>query len=176
MKKKDYCNYEGHEGLRDAMRIVLTAYGSAERFFAAIKEITYADFGMAALTEYIHSLEHLQPEYVDRFKDILAQKGLPVEYPAIAELAEDLYDLDKIFECCVQIIDETDAALEQFIAYIEAREPEMHALAREAETLQCENSADRRFLLDAWAMWDNGGASLASYDGWVKDHAPALKK
>ena len=40
-------------------------------------------------------------------------------------------------------------------------------LARQVESLQIENSKDRKKLLESWSMWDNG-SSMSSFDKWVK--------
>lgn len=177
MKKREHFNYENPEfsSLRDPMRAVMEAYGEAERYFASIKEITWAEWGLKALAGFLHSLEHKQPDYVDRFKEILSEKGLMVEYPTVRELTEDLYDLDRVFEACVSIIDHTDSALLKMIDEIEEGYPEFKALARKMENLQMENSSDRIFLLEAWSMWDNK-PSYSSFDNWVEHHAPQIKQ
>ena len=182
MKKRDYYNYNNEKFvfLRNPMRNVMKAYGEAERFFAFIKEITWAEFGLKATTDYIHSLEHIQPEYVDEFKDIMAQLGLMVEYPTIEELAEPFVDLDKVFEVCVGIIDETDKALCEFVKAVDKNIMNggivsAFALSRQVETLIIKNSEDRKFLLEAWSMWDNN-LSYTSFDNWVEHNAPNLKK
>lgn len=177
MKKREYFNYENEKfsSLRDPMRTVMQAYGEAERYFAAIKEIIWSEWGMKALSGFVHSLEHKQPEFVDRFKEILSEVGLMVEYPTILELTEDLYDLDKVFEACVSIVDNTEDALGKMIEEIDRRHPEFKSLARKMENLQMDNSSDRIFLLEAWSMWDNK-SSYSSFDNWVFNHAPQIKQ
>lgn len=177
MKRRDYYNYANPKfsPLRDPMRRVMTAYGEAERFFATIKEKTWANFGLKSLTNYIHSLEHLQGGYVDTFKAILAEIGLEIEYPAVGELAEEMPDLDKVFEVCVGIVDDVDEALRGFIAEIDERHKEFSALARKVENLQMQNSAQRSFMLEAWNMADND-VSLSSLDNWISHHAPYMKE
>lgn len=178
MKKRDIYNYKNARfaALREPMRKVMSAYGSAEKFFAAIKEVTWARFGMKALTNYIHALEHIQPDEVDSFKDIMAEIGLEVEYPATDELdMEQFSDLDDVFKVCVDIIDSTDEALRDFVRFIDTNRPEFSALARKAENLLTNNSAERKFLLEAWAMYDNG-ASETSFDDWVMHFAPHSKE
>lgn len=176
MKKRDIYNYDNPQFmfLREKMRKVMTAYGEAERFFAFIKEITWAEFGMKSLTNYIHALEHIQPDAVDAFKDILAEQGLMVEYPAIDELVENFSDLDRVFEVCVQIVNNIDEALRDFIKSVDTQRPEFSAMARSAENLQMKNSAERTFLLEAWSMWDNN-PSYTSFDNWIEKHAPYIK-
>ena len=177
MKRRDYYNYANPKFsfMRDLMRNVMTAYGEAERFFATIKEKTWANFGLKALTNYIHALEHLQGDYVDTFKAILAEIGLEVEYPAVGELAEEMPDLDKVFEVCVGIVDDVDEALRNFIGTIDGEHGEFSALARKMENLQMQNSAQRSFMLEAWNMADND-VSLSSFDNWVARHAPYMKE
>lgn len=177
MKRKEYYNYKNEEFsfLRDLMRNVMQAYGGAERYFATVKEITWAEFGMKSLTNYIHALEHIQPEEVDKFKEIMAEYGLMVEYPPIAELAEDFQDLDKVFEVCVGIIDETDEALRKMIEEIDVEHKKYSSMARKIENLQMSNSKQRKFLLEAWAMWDSE-PSYTSFDNWVIRHAPYIKE
>ncbi len=177
MRKRDYYNYNTprFQPLREPMRKVMTAYGEAERHFALIKEITWAEFGLKSLTNYIHSLEHIQPDAVDKFKAIMAEIGLMVDYPTVEELVEDFPDLDKVFEVCVGIIDETDEALREFITLIDTQHREFSALARQMENLQMQNSAERSFLLEAWSMWDNN-PSYTSFDNWVGHHALYMKE
>lgn len=176
MKRRDYYNYANPKFgfMRDLMRKVMTAYGEAERFFATIKEKTWANFGLKSLTNYIHALEHLQGDYVDEFKEIFAEIGLEVEYPAVSELAEEMPDIDKVFEVSVGIVDEIDEALRGLIEIIDSEHREFSALARKMENLQMKNSAQRTFMLEAWNMADNG-VSLSSFDNWIAHHAPYLK-
>lgn len=177
MKRRDYYNYKNprFSFMRDLMRNVMTAYGEAERFFATIKERTWANFGLKSTTNYIHALEHLQGDYVDTFKAILAEVGCEVEYPAVGELVEEMPDLDKVFEVCVGIVDDVDEALRDFIFAIDGEHKEFSALARKMENLQMQNSAQRSFMLEAWNMADNN-ISLSSFDDWVNNHAPYMKE
>lgn len=177
MKRRDYYTYKNAKFgfMRDPMRKVMSTYGEAERFFATIKEKTWANFGLKSFTNYIHSLEHLQGDYVDEFKAILAEIGLEVEYPAVGELVEEMPDLDKVFEVCVGIVDEVDEALRDFIFLIDSQHKEFSALARKMENLQMKNSAQRSFMLEAWNMADNN-VSLSSFDNWVGHHAPYMKE
>ena len=176
MKRREFYNYKNgvFDFMRDPMRKVMSAYGEAERFFATIKEKTWANFGLKSLTNYIHALEHLQGDYVDEFKAILAELGLEVEYPAVGELVEEMPDLDKVFEVCVGIVDDVDEALRAFIILIDGQHKEYSALARKMENLQMKNSAQRSFMLEAWNMADND-VSLSSFDNWVARHAPYMK-
>ena len=169
MRKQDYFTYRNTEfaGVRDPMRRVMSAYGNAEKWFAAIKDIVLIDFGMPFLSDAIHALEHVQPERVDEFAGAIHSFGLLLEYPATPELTEDFNnDLDRVFEVCVGIVDEIDEALGEFIKTQEGGR--VNTLGLIAENLQVANTFDRRNLLYAWAMWDNGDMSRATFDGWCK--------
>lgn len=169
MRAEEYATWAKPEfsGLRDRMRDVMRAYGMAEKWFAAIKDKVLVEMGMPFLSDAIHRLEHMIPEEVDGFGDALHELGLLLEYPATPELAEPLNnDLDKVFECCVQILDETSEALGRFEQ--EAAGGLTNALSLQAEELQVRISGMRTHLLDAWRMWDNGGMSRASFDSWCR--------
>ena len=167
MKKRGFYNYESKTfaPLRDPMRDAMRTFLNAERYFAAIKEGVWGRFGMKYLSDAIHGLEHEQPGRIDRFGDALHQVGLEIEYPATAELDESLPDLDEVFRVCVEIVDEVEKSLSEFIR--KADELGCYAQGREAENLQIENSADRTRLLEAWSMWDNA-VSASSFDKYVK--------
>lgn len=167
MKKREQYNYENSRfsPLRAPMREAMRAFLNAERYFAAIKEVVWGRFGMKYLSDAIHSLEHEQPPRIDRFGAILHQMGLEIEYPATQELDEPLGDLDEVFRVCVEIVDEIERALGNFIR--KADELDLYALGREAENLQMENSAGRTKLLEAWSMWDNK-VSASSFDKYVR--------
>lgn len=152
--------------LHDPMRNVMAAYGNAEKFFAAIKEVVWYKFSMIYTMDLIHRLEHLQPEKVDAFKGYISTIGLPVEYPATPELGEELGDMDKVFEVCVNIVDEIDNAL---FAFIQAADKAgFRPIGRNVEQLQMENYARKTKLLEAWNMYDQS-ASPTTFDNWVKN-------
>ena len=169
MRKQDYFNYSNAEfvAVREPMRRVMSAYGNAEKWFAAIKDNVLIDFGMPFLSDAIHGLEHIQPERVDAFAGAIHSYGLLLEYPATPELTENFdNDLDRVFEVCVGIVDEVDDALNEFIRAL--GDGKFNSLALVAEDLQVENTYDRKNLLYAWGMWDNGGMSRSSFDSWCK--------
>ena len=168
MKKREFYNYENQKfsPLRDPMRRVMSALLDAERYFAAVKEVVWGRFGMVFLSDAIHALEHKQPERIDRFGAILHQLGLEIEYPATQELDEPLGDLDEVFRVCVELVDEVEHGLSDFIRA--ADNLQLWAAGRGAEELQMENSADRTHLLEAWSMWDNR-VSASSFDKYVKE-------
>lgn len=166
-KKKELYNYknERYAFIRDPMRNVISAFSNAAKWYATIKEVTWVEFGLVNTTDAIHALEHIQYEYIDEFKGIMAQVGLEVEYPPTQEFIEELADLDKVFEVCVGIADETNDALCEFIS--KSKDNEFQPLARQVEQLQIENYKNKRKLLEAWSMWDMN-PSYSSFDNWVK--------
>lgn len=181
MTKREYFNYENPAfyNLRDPMREVMKSFLDAERYFAAIKEVVWGRYAMPYLSDAIHSLEHKQPGRIDQFSDAMRQEGLEIEYPGTAELDTDsLESLDEVFRVCVELTDNIDRALQMFIDVADKRKGErglaltekqgkFPALARQAEQLQIDNSADRTKLLESWAMWGNQ-PSASSFDKWVK--------
>lgn len=167
MRAQEYFQYDNPEfqALREPMRKVMSAYGNAEKWFADIKARVKTEFGMPFLSDHIHSLEHKQPERIDRFDSIMETYHLLLEYPATPELDESFdNDLDRVFEVCVGIIDEVDEALNGFIQ--KTKDGRFNAVSLKAEELQVQNADDRNLLLEAWAMWDNGGMSRTSFDSW----------
>ena len=166
-KKRELYSYknEDYSFLRDIMRDVISAFSNAAKWYATIKEVTWAEFGLIHLTDFIHSLEHVQYEYIDEFKSIMAQIGLEVEYPPTQEFIESLEDIDKVMEVCIGIADETNNALSDFIA--KASKPEFQPLARQVEQLQIDNYKSKAKLFEIWTMWDKN-PSYSSFDNWVK--------
>ena len=180
MTKREYYNYKNpvFGALRDPMREAMKGFLEAERYFAAIKEVVWGRYGMPYLSEAIHTLEHKQPERIDQFSDAMRQFGLEIEYPGTPELDEGLETLDSVFRVCVELTDNVDKGLQEFIEVADRKrgargmpptdqQGAFPALARQAEQLQIENSADRTRLLEAWSMWGNN-PSMSSFDKWVK--------
>ena len=178
--KRDYFNYANPKfsPLRDPMRQTIHAFWAAMHYFAAIKEVVWGRYGMSYLSDAIHTLEHKQPERIDQFSRLMRQQGLEIEYPGTPELNEQLETLDEVFRVCVELTDNIDTALQRFINVADRKEGEngsrptelqghFPALARQAEQLQIDNSADRTRLLEAWSMWGNS-PSMSSFDKWVK--------
>ena len=64
------------------------------------------------------------------------------------------------------IVDGVNEALGGFIRA--TADGEFNALSLKAEELQIANTDDRRKLLDAWTMWDQGGMSRATFDSWCR--------
>lgn len=167
MTKREFYNYKSRTfaPLRDPMREAMRAFLNAERYFAAIKEVVWGRFGMKYLSDAIHSLEHKQPPRIDQFGDILHQLGLEIEYPATPELDEPLPDLDEVFRVCVEIVNDVENALAEFIR--KADEYHFYSVARRTENIQMENGKDWTKLLEAWSMWDNN-VSASSFDKYVR--------
>lgn len=159
--------------LEEPMRNVMSRMGKAMWHFAQLKEITWYQWGYAGITGAIHYLEHVYGGYIDSFKELLAQMGLPLAYPGIPELREPFDSLAGIFARCIGLIDEVNDALSAFVeaADREALEP----LARRAENIQMENFAPRAWLTQALTMSEQGG-SASSLDSWLKDTLDAAQK
>ncbi len=169
MTAREYAgwNNPNFTAIKEPMRGVMKAYGNAEKWFADIKDRLLADMGMVFLSNAVHHLEHVQPERIDLFAEIPHDYHLRLPYPGTPELDEEFDDdLDRVFEVCVQIVDEINEALGAFIRV--TADGEFNALSLKAEELQILNTDDRRKLLEAWAMWDNGGMSRASFDSWCR--------
>ena len=117
MKKREFFNYENPKffALRDPMREVIRAYWAAMQYYASIKEIVRGRYGMAYLSDSLHTMEHKQPEYIDQFSAIMRQQGLEIEYPSVPELDELLDSLDEVFRVCIELNDNVDKALQRFI-------------------------------------------------------------
>lgn len=180
MKKREVYTYENPKfyALRDPMREVVRAYWAAMQYYAAIKEVVWGRYGMAYLSDALHTMEHKQPEYIDQFSATLRQQGLEIEYPSVPELDELLDSLDEVFRICIELNDNVDKALQRFIDVADRKENEVGGvpnqnqgrfpgLARQVESLQIENSKDRKKLLESWSMWDND-VSRSSFDKWIK--------
>lgn len=169
MTAREYAGWNNPKftAIKEPMRGVMKAYGNAEKWFADIKDRLLTDMGMVFLSNAVHHLEHVQPERIDQFAEIPHDYHLRLPYPGTPELDEEFNDdLDRVFEVCVQIVDEINEALGAFIRV--TADGEFNALSLKAEELQILNTDDRRNLLEAWAMWDNGGMSRASFDSWCR--------
>lgn len=169
MRAQEYASWDNPRfaPMREPMRRVMEAYGNAEKWFADIKDRVLCDMGMPFLSDAIHRLEHKQPERIDEFAEIPHDYHLRLMYPGTPELDEDFdNDLDRVFEVCVAIVDGVNEALGGFIRA--TADGEFNALSLKAEELQIANTDDRRKLLDAWTMWDQGGMSRATFDSWCR--------
>ena len=168
MKIYDVFNYENSmfSPLRDAARKVTAAMQNANRGLDAIKEIVLIEMGLVNTSDAIHTVAHKQPHYFDQIGDFLHQRHLMQEYPATEEYTKRPEDMDEVFEEIMRLLRENDEALRDFIKVCD--ENAQYALARQAETIQIENSEDCTKFLQAWAMFDEGSSSATSFDNWVK--------
>lgn len=168
MKIADIFNYENpmFSPLRDAARKVTGAMQQANRSLDALKEIVLIEMGLVHTSDAIHAVAHKQPAYFDQIGDILHQRHLMQEYPATEEYKNRPEDMDEVFEEIMRILRENDEALRDFIKVCD--ENAQYALARQAETIQIENSEDCTKFLAAWSMYDEGSSSATSFDNWVK--------
>lgn len=168
MKLADFYNYDNGRfaALRDASRKVTEKMQNANRGLDTLKEWVLIEMGLVNTSNEIHKLAHKQPGYFDRVGDILHQRHLIQEYPATEEYTKRPDDMDGVFEEIMRLLRENDEALKDFIRVCD--ENAQYALARQAETIQIENSEDCTKFLQAWAMFDDGSSSATSFDNWVK--------
>lgn len=167
MKIADVFNYENSmfSPLRDAARKVTAAMQQANRSLDALKEYVLIEIGLVHTSDAIHKLAHKQPGYFDQIGDLLHQRHLMQEYPATEEYTNRPKDMDEVFEEIMRLLRENDEALREFIKVCD--ENAQYALARQAETIQIENSEDCTKFLAAWQMYDSTDASATSFDNWI---------
>ncbi len=167
MKIADVFNYENYmfSPLRDAARKVTAAMQQANRSLDALKEYVLIEIGLVHTSDAIHELAHKQPGYFDQIGDLLHQRHLMQEYPATEEYTKRPKDMDEVFEEIMRLLRENDEALRDFIKVCD--ENAQYALARQAETIQIENSEDCTKFLAAWSMYDSTDASATSFDNWI---------
>lgn len=167
MKIADVFNYENSmfSPLRDAARKVTAAMQQANRSLDALKEYVLIEIGLVHTSDAIHELAHKQPGYFDQIGDLLHQRHLMQEYPATEEYTKRPKDMDEVFEEIIRLLRENDEALRDFIKVCD--ENAQYALARQAETIQIENSEDCTKFLAAWSMYDSTDASATSFDNWI---------
>lgn len=156
---------ELYSPLYEPMRGVMRGMGKAMWHFAQLKEMTWYQWGYAGITGFIHHLEHVYPEYIDRFKGLMAQLGLPISYPPIEEFRGAGKDLEDIFRTCIGLIDEVNMALSRFVEA--ADNLYFEPLARQAENIQMANFEARAILTQALTMSEQGN-SASSLDSWLK--------
>ena len=167
MKLADFYNYENEKfsPVRDAARRVTAAMQNANRGLDSLKEWVLIEMGLVHTSDAIHELAHKQPKMWDELADILHQRHLMQEYPATEEYTKRPDDMDGVFEEIMRLLRENDEALKDFIRVCD--ENAQYALARQAETIQIENSEDCTKFLMAWQMYDMTDASATSYDNWI---------
>ncbi len=167
MKLADFYNYENEKfsPVRDAARRVTAAMQNANRGLDALKEWVLIEMGLVHTSDAIHELAHKQPLRFDQIGDILHQRHLMQEYPATEEYTKRPDDMDGVFEAAIELLQANEDALKEFVRTCDASG--LYALARQAESIQIENSADYEKLLKAWQMFDMTDASATSYDNWI---------
>lgn len=168
--KFTFANPEFSE-LRDPARAVIGAYQQANRFLDTAQEWVLIEAGMPNLAAVIHEQAHLMPPRFDKFVEMLHERHLMAEYPATAEMdwEEELHDLDDVFRCVIDAMEDIQDALEEFHAVTD--NAKFRPMALFTEELMAENSADYTKFLQMWARWDNDGGSKTSFDSWVRHYA-----
>lgn len=140
------------------------AFLFANRALDTVKESVLIEHGLPFASDAIHRLAHVQLQRLDDFGDILHEMHLLQSYPPTPRLDEQIEDVDKAFAISVEIVRRVDEALLRFIRSADAGG--FHAMARNAENIQMQNSKDRTALLQAWQMWDDS-RSKSSFDSWM---------
>ena len=144
---------------------VNSAFLFANRALDTVKEAVLIEHGLPFASDMLHRLAHVHLQRLDAFGDILHEMHLSQSYPPTPKLDEKIEDMDKAYAIAVEIVRRVDEALKRFIRAVESAGFD-DAIARKAENLQMQNSADRTLLLQAWQMWDNT-LSKTSFDSWV---------
>lgn len=152
--------------LEEPAKKVVGAMGRAMWHFAQIKEITWYCWGFEGITNAIHYLEHIYGDFIDDFKALMAQMGLPLTYPTIPAYSAKTENLTAVFMNCIELIDEVNAAVSNFIEAADTSYSE--PLARQAESIQVANFKNRAWLTQALTMSEQGG-SIPTIDAWLKN-------
>ena len=172
-RSRDRYSYDNPDfkGLRDPARGVIAAYQNANRFLDAIQEFVLIEEGMPNLSLAIHNQAHAYPARFDRFADMLHERHLMAEYPMTPEMdwREELKDLDDVFRCVIDAMEDIQDALEVF--HMATDNAQFRPMALLTEELMAENSADYTKFLEMWARWDTDGGSRTSFDSWVRHYA-----
>lgn len=145
-------------------RRVTEAYERAARHFDEMKEIVKVDFGLNNTSEFIHRTAHWFPGQFDVVGDILHQRNIRQEYGATEAFDRRVADMDEVYTHCVELLDEIERALLEFIRVCDASGCE--AQGRQLENLQMAVSAEREKYISAWSMYDEAN-SPTSYDSWM---------
>lgn len=141
------------------------AFLFANRALDTVKESVLIEHGLPFASAMLHELAHVHLQRLDAFGDILHEMHWLQSYPATPRLDEKIEDMDKAYAVSVEIVRRVDEALKRFIQ--SADSAGFGAMARNAENIQMQNSADRTLLLQAWQMWDSS-RSKTSFDSWVR--------
>lgn len=154
--------------LRDPARAVIAAYQQGNRCLDTIQEYALIEEGMPHLAAAIHRQAHEYPARFDRFAEMLHERHLMAEYPATEEMdwREELHDVDDIFRCVTDAMEDIADALEAFRAVVD--NGTFRPMALFTEELMVQNSADYTRFLEMWARWDNDGGTKTSFDSWVR--------
>lgn len=173
MKLRDRYSYDNPDfkGLRDPARDVIAAYQDANRALDTIQEYALIEEGMPNLSRVIHLQAHAYPARFDAFAEMLHERHLMAEYPATLEMdwREELKDLDDVFRCVIDAMEDIHDALEAF--HTATDNAQFRPMALFTEELMAQNSADYTKFLEMWARWDNDGGSKTSFDSWVRHFA-----
>ena len=140
------------------------AYEKAARWFDELKEIVYVDFGLVNTSDFIHRTAHWFPGQFDVIGDVLHQRHIRQKYGETPRFDRSVADLDDVFTICVELLDDIDRSLKEFITVCDGSGCEDQA--RQLETLQMAISGERARYLAVWAMYDESG-SATSYDSWI---------
>ena len=165
-KARDLYSYEAERFtvLRDAGRGVTGAFGNTNKWLDTVQEHVRITFGMPHTSDAIHAIAHAALVWLDEFSAILHERNLMTEYPATMEFAEDLPDMETVFEVVIGILEELDGALDRF--RMAADRPSLRPLALKTEEIMMDVSGEYTKVLEMWSMWDTG-VSASSFDGWV---------
>lgn len=154
-----------YKEIKEPARRVVEAYQNAARFLDTLQEWVYIETGMVHTARKFHLLAHEMPKRFDVFGDILHERHLMVVYPPTPELAEDIPDMNRVFEIAIGTLDEIQDALEKFRTA--ADNPNLRPMALKTEDLMMQNSHEYTQILEMWKMYENL-SSYTSYDSWVK--------
>lgn len=159
--------FNAHPQMYECVRDVMGAMGKAMWHFAQIKEIIWYEVGYEHVKEFFHRMEHSYGEHIDKFKELLAQVGLPLIYPNISGLGMENHTLSDCFDIGIGLIDEVNNALSTTVEVMDMGNYE--PLARQVENIQMANFKPRAIMLQARTMAENGGGSATSFDNWFED-------
>lgn len=157
--------YAGNlRSLEAPVRRMMEAMGKAMWGMAQLKECVWYGGGLQGVTNFFHWLEHSYGDRIDELKSTLAQVGLPVIYPQFQALNNYPATIDKAFDLGIELIDEVNAAVSDFVEQTDNAYHE--PLARQAENIQIANYKPRAYMTQAREMALDGNSSSTSFDSW----------
>ncbi len=167
MKVRSVYNFDNpkYAPLRDPSRRVMQAMRTAMAFMDYTKEYVLLEIGLPLTANIIHEQAHKYGEMWDEFTDIMHQRHLMMEVPETPEMGRRVENMDDAFEIIIERMEEIESALVEFIRVCD--EMMVYPLARQAETIQIENSEDNEKWLYAATMWENRHSDT-SFDGWMQ--------